>query len=297
MAFLDWLPSIIDGALGLFGIGNSAWNRQSQENMNTQNLDYAKAMTEKQWERDDSTYQRSVADATAAGFSPLAVLDGGLSPNGSPLGYQGQAPQFDLNSALQAFSQASNKLFESNESHKDKMHELRIQKKEFNNSIQLLNKELENAKTEKSIELKNTLKVLEETTNADVYKAEYQSYIDELREYGIVETIEYTDPVKYEEALRQWLVDFNTFYHSDEIKEKTTTKGAKGEVHADVNAKATSGVPGILSGEISGNVGGSVEGSSQTQEENAKLIENATLKWMIQNPFPVYKKQSFKVNY
>lgn len=274
---------------------NAKKNRESQEKQNQQNLDYAKATTENQWERDDTTYQRSVADATAAGFSPLAVLDGGLSPNSSALAYQGQAPQLDINSVVQSLMNASNQIYQSSESEKSRSHELKIQEKEFENNIDLLNQQLKNSKTEKSIELQNTLKVLEETTNANIYSKEYESYIEELREYGIVETQEYTDLEEYKTAKRLWLTNFNTFIHSDEVKQTTTTKGAKGEVHADIHAGATTGVPGILSGELSGNLGGSVEGSSQTQEENAKLIENATLRFMIENPFPVFKRQSFKV--
>ena len=109
----DWLPSVVDGVLGLFGLGNSAKNRESEEKINQSNLDYAKAMTEKQWERDDNAYQRSVADAQKAGFSPLAVLDGGMSGNSGAMAYQGQAPQFDLTSMLSSISAMSNKLQEN----------------------------------------------------------------------------------------------------------------------------------------------------------------------------------------
>lgn len=270
-------------------------NRESQEKQNQYNLDYAKATTEQQWERDDTTYQRSVADATAAGFSPLAILDGGLSPNSSAIAYQGQAPQLDINSVVQSLMNASNQIYQSSESDKKQAHELKIQEKEFQNNIDLLKQELENAKTEKSIELQNTLEVLEKTTNANVYTKEYESYIEELREYGVVETVEYTDYKEYKKAKELWLSDFNTFYTSEEVKEKTTTKGAKGEVHTDINAKGSVGVPGVVSAEVSGNVGGSVEGSSQTQEENAKRIENATFKFMVANPYPIYKRKVYKV--
>lgn len=210
MAF-DWLSSAIDGVLGLFGLGNSAWNRHSQEKMNQQNLDYAKAMTEKQWERDDTTYQRSVADATAAGFSPLAVLDGGLSPNGSPVGYQGVAPQFDINSALQAFSQASNKLFESNENFKNRSHELQKIKTEYTNALDLAEKELKNDKEKVTWEQEESLRILKEINKEEISKQKQLTQIEKLKELGVVSTRICSDEKEASQLYSAWCDKYTSY--------------------------------------------------------------------------------------
>lgn len=96
-------------------------NNAMQREINLQNLDYAKAQTQAQWERDDNAHQREVNDLISAGLSPLANLSGstnsavvdyqGQAPHEDPLpeakAYLGQAPQFDINSIMQSYLQAS----------------------------------------------------------------------------------------------------------------------------------------------------------------------------------------------
>ena len=87
-------------------------NKTNKE-INQANLDYNKAMTQAQWERDDNAHQREVADLEAAGLSPLANTTGGA--NGSPLGapnaipmesFKAQAPQLDVNTLVQSALQS-----------------------------------------------------------------------------------------------------------------------------------------------------------------------------------------------
>lgn len=77
-------------------LGGAALNFASQENANMANVNlirqqnaFNERLQREQWSRDDSQYQRTVADMRAAGLNPLA----GVSPQSSPLSMQAQAPQ------------------------------------------------------------------------------------------------------------------------------------------------------------------------------------------------------------
>lgn len=49
---------------------------KAAKEMNEQNIEFQRELNEEIFEREDTAYQRAVADATAAGFSPLAVTGG-----------------------------------------------------------------------------------------------------------------------------------------------------------------------------------------------------------------------------
>lgn len=84
---------------------NIAATNASNQAINQSNLDYNWQVTQEQWRRDDTAYQRAVADAEKAGFSPLvaAGVNAGSVTSGldapSPLSneaFRAQAPQLDL---------------------------------------------------------------------------------------------------------------------------------------------------------------------------------------------------------
>lgn len=94
-------------------------NIAAQKEINQQNLDFIRAQTQAQWERDDSAYQRQVADLEAAGLSPLAGSGPMQSNTVSSPNLQAaqqypahfQAPQFDVNSIVQS-ANALNQMYE-----------------------------------------------------------------------------------------------------------------------------------------------------------------------------------------
>lgn len=66
-------------------------NQLNREMFNEQ-MDYTKAVQQETWNREDTSYQRTVADAQAAGLSPLAALQGGTNGAGQVVS-QPSAPQ------------------------------------------------------------------------------------------------------------------------------------------------------------------------------------------------------------
>lgn len=80
--------AIAAGALSAgTGLVGSIINAKLQQD----NLDYQKSVQQEEWNREDTAYQRTVADARAAGISPLAAIG---NPNSSSV-VQTTAPQID----------------------------------------------------------------------------------------------------------------------------------------------------------------------------------------------------------
>lgn len=100
------IATMIAAGIGLIGsIGTNISNKKSVEDTNRTNKDindanlaYNKEVQETTWQREDSAWQRGVADAEAAGLSPLAVTAG--SSSGSTVGAPSAIP-------MQAFQGAN----------------------------------------------------------------------------------------------------------------------------------------------------------------------------------------------
>lgn len=60
----------------------AAANNELSLNIFNQQMDYTKALQQAEWNRADSSLQRTVADAGLAGLSPLAAL-GNINPTGN----------------------------------------------------------------------------------------------------------------------------------------------------------------------------------------------------------------------
>lgn len=95
------LGSVIAAIVGAIASGA---NMALQDKTNDENREHADALTTAQWERDDTSLQRQVADAKAAGLSPLAVT--GSQASSPAIMSQAQAPQFDISQILGSIDQS-----------------------------------------------------------------------------------------------------------------------------------------------------------------------------------------------
>ena len=143
--FLALLPFIISAVGSITAsIAGSAINASTTEKVNQSNLAYSQAMTEAQWERDDTSLQRQVEDAKKAGLSPLNVT--GAMNSSSPLNYMAQAPQMDLSSLIGAFSSFDSIGNALSERYKEEKAGERLDK-ELANSLTELEKRIQADKT------------------------------------------------------------------------------------------------------------------------------------------------------
>lgn len=95
------LGSVIAAVVGAIASGA---NMALQDKTNEENREHADALTTAQWERDDTSLQRQVADAKAAGLSPLSVT--GSQASSPAIMSQAQAPQFDVSQILGSVDQS-----------------------------------------------------------------------------------------------------------------------------------------------------------------------------------------------
>lgn len=92
---LSAIPSIVGSYI----------SSKTAKDINNQNVAYAKELNQQIFEREDTAYQRAVADATAAGFSPLVAAGTSAGQSGGTV----SAPQADISQAQYA-AQAGNSL-------------------------------------------------------------------------------------------------------------------------------------------------------------------------------------------
>lgn len=208
MALTDTQAGLI--GVGVQNVGNIfsqlLANKKSEENQQKL-LDYNYAMTQAQWERDDSAHQREVADLEKAGLSPLASL-GGLSTS-QPLGasvspIQYHAPQFDSSAFVQSvIAQNNNKIAEA-EVNETIRHNIE-QEKQTNSKLFYEGQQIEiNAKQLKLEDKKLQHQILQDSR---IYSLEDKQINELIRHNGSIEELQ-----KNEQQLKKLSIMSDIFY-------------------------------------------------------------------------------------
>lgn len=215
------LPALIAAAAA---IGGSAINYESQKQTNEDNLAYSQSMTEKQWNRDDTSLQRQVEDAKAAGLSPLAVT--GSMNSSSPLNYAAQAPQMDIASLVGAFSSFEN-VSNGYEKYMDRKTSSDQFDKELTHDLYKFNEQLKASKELQDDQLANEIIKLNKTLaynydqlnemslqNAQNLENDRLQYLSEqsMQIYNsVAQTCGLSPRVEYVTDYKEYLTKFNSF--------------------------------------------------------------------------------------
>lgn len=297
----------VEGILGsiLNYQGVKATNKANKE-INTEQLDFTRSMTQAQWERDDTMHQREVADLKAAGLSPLAALGGEMNTpaQSAPSMIAQQAPQFDMNALVQSTLAASqlaettrhNKATEEYNSGKleneTRELELRAQSLEIENKkveetikqnarlIKLQNDELDEKirATKKGEELR-----LSELEQRQLEEESTRLYKEIARQAGgdNVNHVVINDYDIYANRLKLWTIKFNKF-----IETIGATQSASGK------SNAGNGSVGVNVAKAGGNVSAGGSHSEYSSENISKKQEEMLRAFYANNPIPVYISKS-----
>lgn len=279
---------------------------EANQAINQSQLDYARSMTQAQWERDDSAHQREVADLKAAGLSPLAALGGEMNTpaQSAPSMLAMQAPQVDMNAFIQSALAASqlaettrhNKATEEYNSGKleneSKELELRAQSLDIENKkveetikqnaklIKLQNDELDEKirATKKGEELR-----LSELEQRQLEEESTRLYKEIARQAGgdNVNHVVINDYNIYANRLKLWTIQFNKFIETIGATQSASGKSNTGNGSVGVN---------VL--KAGGNVSAGGSHSEYSSENISKKQEEMLRAFYANHPIPVYISKS-----
>lgn len=326
VARYNWIEAAITaaGAIGsAIGNGISTYkNNMKQEAWTREQFDYNKQLNQQIMEREDTAYQRAVADAKAAGLSPLTVAGTGGAGSGgsvsqSNLGMNTEAFQIEPNTladAMRALQQESMQERQidadskSQESQQD--FEMKKQAAALDAQDKMLDKQLEaTAKIEdkklKEQELRRIQdKKIFNATQRNIFEAKNQetrmAASAEAKKaaaaIGVKNFEPFTDWTKYQEALKTRSVGAQTrandSWNMTQGYDETTTNGGSRSVGASLGAHGSAASYGSATSDVgaSASLSGSESGnSSQTMHSSAvQQMNQAESSYWNKVGYPVY---------
>ena len=281
---------------------------KSNEGINERQLDFQKAQTQAQWERDDNAHQREVADLKAAGLSPLAALGGASNSQalGAPSQIAMQAPQVDVNSMVQSALGAAQ--LNETERHNKATEEYNSGKLDLETKqlqLNARNLDIENKKVEQQIKYQADLialqnREIDEKIRATKKGEELRLSEIEQRELEEQSTRLYKEIAAqsgghkhdiihdyniYVDRLKLWTLQFNNFINS--LQETRSASGSNTSNHGSFGANVGNGAIGVGANASGGGSEGSYQ-SSDISQKQAAMLES----FYQSHPVPVYISKS-----
>lgn len=234
-------------AAAVSGIISAVSNYNSTTETNQSNIENQNALNKEAWARDDTSFQRAVADARKAGLSPLVAAEN-AGFNTAPVMSTANAPQMDLSSIIGGLSSAANIYNEGKQNTETERHNKKTEQQtdkqlELQAEALLQNKEKINADTEK---LDKTISAEDRRAAANAYNAEDRERINNSEETykAIKETMGIAPEVEivrdYEEYKKKLLIAneqyrkirniYNSMYEA-----RIKTRGTSGSENSNWN--------------------------------------------------------------
>lgn len=160
-------------AAAISGIISAVSNYNATTETNQANIENQNALNKEAWARDDTSFQRAVADARKAGLSPLVAAEN-AGFNTAPVMSTANAPQMDLSSIIGGLSSAANiynkgKQNTETERHNKKTEQQTDKQLELQAETLLQNKEKMSTETER---LDKTIAAEDKRAAAEAYNTE-----------------------------------------------------------------------------------------------------------------------------
>lgn len=308
------LGSIIAGAVsGLVSPFVSAHeahkNRVAQREANAANIEFQRETNEKneallreQWDREDNAIQRHVADAQAAGVSPIGNVNGSpstlstsmVAPTVDPVtsGDMGRALGESLNNFASIMSNTS-------ERQKDRIQQREMQDEEHSHAMAVLDKQLESASDDKEKDRLqafriscNQLKQLTLTENHKTALELTRQFQESVRtatggmsvNFKLIENYD-----QYKSELKAWNNQYYMYISSEVPKYSSET--TSGSSSTSTSGGGSFGASAFGSGINIGGNGSSSESQSSgssvsTGDNNSPYYQLRS--WLLDHPMPVY---------
>lgn len=312
-------PNAVLGA-GTSILGNII-NAYTQNKINQQNLAYAEQQTAITREREDNALQRKVADAKAAGLSPLAALGSTGAQASNALNYSAQAPQMDFTGVISSLINADDinqrkaELKETKNYH-DLLHQETIAQltQEYKMFGEKQNQELYMFNQNLALQL-DQLKVNKSQLNyqhwKDLQDQTIQSADKMFASHGVHGVYKYVkDWNKYQSEFTTWtagwaqaLKDCNKEYPNDSHSSSYNQSEGYSNAFSNSNSLEANGKAFGVGGGTGSSMShmessGGTSGSGSSYSEETKSQANRYLSaWIASHPMPVYQSPSFDYFY
>lgn len=308
---------LITAVAGLVGAGVSSYvnyrntvkTNEANREINERNLEYNTAMTQAQWERDDTAHQREVADLKAAGLSPLANTSGSQvsAALGAPNPIAMQAPQLDTNALIQSVLGAQKNIEEYRHNkniERQRDTELDLQAQELAQRAEQL--DIENKRVEAQICYQTKLNELEARRLAEIERSNKK---DEALTLSAQESLELErESKRYAEEVQrqvgdiklpyQPVYDVNTYFTYKKLRQVALDnfiKKLEETRHTTGSSKSGSGSVGVSNAFVTGlnpNVSASGSASEYESKDISQKQEIMWRKFNEEHPVPVYIDKS-----
>lgn len=306
----NFLGSLVGAGAQAITSANNLRHQQDvfnhQKQVDQRNFDYMVQTQKEQWAREDSSIQRAVADAEAAGFSPLAALGNGVTTQ--PIAPSSQpnwvTPQYD-GSFLSDVGSSIDRM-RSNEKIADNKNETELMITSANNlsALERITMSVDNENKRFYSNLSHLQSVFAHAVTKDnkefgftLAKASYE-HISQMT--GGEFNVRIVPEDKVNSAFTNYLWD-QAFYISPLVEDAlVSTDGATsaGSIGADVF-----GAGAGSAGKVGTGVNTSLSTGSFTHRDRTKNFEAKMREFYLKNPYPITQKtydelvkNGFKVN-